>query len=104
MRRRILVSLACLGIVLFGYIYYRHKRSDAGGQNVVQDPVKDEKEAVCKNSQIPADRVVVSEFQSDGCSPPGTNNAWDTAVPRDGTVICQKRPFDSTARVLQLEF
>jgi hypothetical protein len=64
---------------------------------------QDAKLAVCKDSPIPADRVVVSEYQSDGCSQPATNNAWDTVVPTDGTIICQKRSIESTAQVLELE-
>lgn len=64
---------------------------------------QDDKQAVCKDSKIPADRVAVSEYHSDGCSPPDTNNAWDTVVPKDGTIICQKRDIESTARVLELE-
>jgi hypothetical protein len=64
---------------------------------------QDDKQAVCKGSEIPPDRVVVSEFQSAGCSDPDTNNAWDTVVPKDGTITCAKRPITSTASVFEFE-
>lgn len=64
---------------------------------------QDDKQAVCKDADIPADRVAVAEFQSAGCTPPETNNAWDTVIPREGTKLCEERHINSTARVLELE-
>jgi hypothetical protein len=51
--------------------------------------VEPEKQAFCKGAPIPPDRVVVSGFVSAACSPPDTENAWDTVVPADGTIACR---------------
>jgi hypothetical protein len=62
---------------------------------------QDDKQAVCKGSEIPPDRVVVSEFQSDGCSPPDKINAWDTTIPKEETLICEPVQWTAAADVLK---
>lgn len=61
--------------------------------------------AVCKGQPMPTGRVPVAEFESDGCSPPNSKNAWDTAVPSDGTVTClDTRDVNAAGNVLQFMF
>jgi len=68
-----------------------------------QEP--DPMDAVCKSNPIPADKVIVAEFQSELCSPPLTKNAWDTVAPIDGTVTCsESKSISASANVAQLMF
>jgi len=38
---------------------------------------------------VPQGRVIVKEFESGSCNPPGAKNAWDTLEPQEGAVVCQ---------------
>lgn len=60
-------------------------------------------QGICKGDTVPYDSVIVREWESSRCDPPGTKNAWDTAQPTDGIQVCIRPDLLSAAgNVLEL--
>jgi len=89
--------------ILFGITLIFCMAQATIAQTTKQSDSAPETQSVCKDQKIPADRVVVGVYASAACSPPDTENSWDTAIPEDGTIACEKPSDESAASVLRFK-
>lgn len=89
--------------ILFGIALISCMALPTIAQTTNQSDSAPETQSVCKDQKIPADRVVVGVFVSAACSPPETENAWDTAIPEEGTIACEWPGYTSAAVVLRFK-